>query len=234
LVFSGLRDATPRFLVVDAAAIPAAPSVMAVSEDAASLLLAVPEGDTAALYYLPVTQSATAKDLHGRVLPDNVQAGVLSDSGFARRLGTFQSVSGLRFAGVSGDALVADGKANAAYLIQSVSGAAQISVLGSSQDGLSQPSAIEAMDDRRVVVVNAGGGTITILNRDGRPAVSVQCDCMPDGLHRLAGNSVYRLTAPSKQPMWLLDAGGNEARIVAVPPDRPHSAPAATAEGAQR
>jgi len=234
VVLSGLRSQTPQIVVVDTASVPAAPSLVAVSEDAASLLLAVDEGESAALYYLPAAPVANTKAPVGRVQASSLRASALSSNGVAQRLGTFQSVSALRFAGAGADALLADGKANAVYLIQDASGTAQIRVLGSAQDGLSQPTAVEAMDALRVLVVNAGAANLTILSRDGAPAVSMQCGCTPVGLHQLAGNSVYRLTEPSKEPMWLLDAGGVEARIVAVPPDRSQSAAAATAKGGQQ
>jgi hypothetical protein len=85
-----------------------------------------------------------------------------------------------------------------------------------------------------VLVANAGAANLTILARDGTPAVSISCGCQPAGLTRLSGNSVYRLTELSKEPVWLLDAGAADARIVAVPPDRSQSASAATVEGVQR
>jgi len=111
----------------------------------------------------------------------------------AQKVGTFQSVSALRFAGGSSDALVSDGAANAAYLIQNASGAAQTTALGSAQDGLSRPVAIEAMDARRVLVANAGANKLTILYRDGTPALSISCGCSPVVLYQLSGSSVYRL-----------------------------------------
>ncbi len=213
VLLSGLRTPTPQVATVEPASFPAAPSQVAVSEDAAALLLASPEGDTAALYYLPVAHAAF---------------------GVARRLGTFQSVSGLRFAGTSSDALLADGHANTVYLIQNVPGAAQIGALGSDRDGLSQPEAMEALDARRVLVVNAGNRNLTMLFRDGTPAVSIQCGCTPAVLEQLSGNSVYRLTAPSKEPMWLFDGGGAEARILAVPPDLQQSRPVRTRRGVRQ
>jgi hypothetical protein len=238
VVVSGLRGQTPQIVTVDPASVPASPSLVAVSEDGASLLVAIPEGGKAALYSLPATHSTTAKPLAGAVRPESVTSSpagrVRSHSPFAQRLGTFQSVSALRFAGTSSDALLADGKANAVYVIQDASGAAQIGALGSARDGLAQPVAIEAMDAVRVLVANAGTANLTILARDGAPSVFIPCGCQPAGLTRLAGNSVYRLTEPSKDPMWLLDAGGSEARILAIPPDRSQSASAATVEGVRR
>lgn len=238
VVVSGLRSPTPHVTVVDPASLPGAPSLVAVSEDAAALLLAIPEGDAAALYYLAAVHAASPSGPVGGTRPESLAPSLTtrarSHNAFAQRLGSFQSVSALRFAGTGSDALVADGKASAAYLIQDVSGTAQITKIGSAQDGLAQPAAIEAIDARRVLVVNTGPANLTILSRDGAPAVSIQCGCKPAGLSQLAGNSVYRLTDPSKEPIWLFDAGGSEARIVAVPPDRSQGATVAAAKGGQQ
>jgi hypothetical protein len=240
VVLAGLRSQTPNNALANTSTLPAAPSLVAVSEDGASLLLSVTEGDGAGLYhlpgYLPTEQSAAPRRAAPASWPPrrDPQPVTSAGAGVAQRVALFQSVSGLRFAGNGSDALVADGAASAVYLIQDASGSAQITLLGSAQNGLSQPVAVEAMDDGRVLVANAGTGKLTILHRDGAPAVSVACGCAPSVLHQLAGNTVYRLTEPSQQPMWLLDAGGLESRIVAVPPDRSHSEPAAAAKGAQQ
>jgi hypothetical protein len=240
LVLAGLRDQTPRTALANTSSLRAAASHLAVSEDGTSLLLSVPEGDAAALYVLPVSFPAEPSAAPNGDSPAatasarNLQAAASAGSGFATRVGSFQSVSGLRFAASGSDALVADGAASAAYLIQDPSGSAHITMLGSARDGLSQPLAIEAMDAGPVLVANAGTGRLTMLYRDGTPAVSIACGCAPVVLQRLAGNAVYRLTEPSKGPMWLLDAGGHELRIVAVPPGRAQSAQVAAAEGGQQ
>jgi hypothetical protein len=238
LVLAGLRSEAPQSAEADASSLPAAPSLVAVSENAASLLLAVRAGETTGLYLLP-NRTPKATPANPKLL---AAAGLRNDPpevpsrahAVVQKVGTFQSVSALRFAGGSSDALVSDGAANAAYIIQNASGATQITALGSAQDGLSRPIAIEAMDTRRVLVANAGSNTLTILYRDGTPAATIQCGCSPVVLHQLSGSAVYRLTEPSQEPMWLLDAGSNELRIVAVPPDRSQNAPAVAAEGAQR
>lgn len=211
VVLSGLRTQTPQVVTVDANVVPGAPSMLAVSEDAASLLLAMPEGDASALYYLKASGSA-----------------------FTHKLGTFQSVSGLKFAGASSDAILADSKASEVYLIQDVPGTAQIGALGSAKDGLSQPEAIDAMDARRVLVVNAGARNLMMLFRDGAPAQSIQCGCTPTALHQMSGNAIYRLTEPSQGPMWLLDGSRNEPRILAIPPDRSQDRPARVRRGARQ
>jgi hypothetical protein len=238
LVLSGLRSQTPQAFLADASSLPAAPSLLAVSEDAKSLLLAVPISGTTSLYSLanrlPANRQASPRALAATALNAERPDITPSAHAVAQKIGSFSSVSALRFAGAGLDALVADGADNAAYLIENVSGAAQSSALGSVRDGLSQPVAIEAMDARRVLVANAGASTLTILYRDGTPAVTVPCGCSPVGIHSMSGTSVYRLTEPSQQPMWLLDAGGSEPRIVAVPPDRSQSVQAAAAKGGQQ
>ena len=235
LVLSGLRKQTVQSVLVDTSSLLAVPSLMAVSEDAATLLLAVPEpGPATALYSMSSTQATSTNDLLSRTLEDDSVAGASPVYGFAQRVGAFQSISALGFVGATADAVVADSAANAVYVLQDVSSTARISALGSAQDGLSRPVAVAAMDARRVLVSNAGTGIVTLLYRDGTPAESISCDCSPTVLRQLAGNSVYRLTDPSQEPMWLLDAGGKELRVLAVPPRRSQRTPLAAEEGAQR
>jgi hypothetical protein len=179
LVLAGLRSEAPQSVEADASSLPAAPSLVAVSENAASLLLAVRAGETTGLYLLPnrtlKATPANPKLLAAAALRNDPPEVPSRAHAVAQKVGTFQSVSALRFAGGSSDALVSDGAANAAYLIQNASGAAQTTALGSAQDGLSRPVAIEAMDTRRVLVANAGSNTLTILYRDGTPAATIQC-----------------------------------------------------------
>ena len=57
VVLSGLRDGAAQAAEVDTTSLPAAPSLLAVSEDASSLLVAIAEGDSTALYFLPAAQA---------------------------------------------------------------------------------------------------------------------------------------------------------------------------------
>ena len=238
LVLTGLNGPTPRVGQADTSTLPAPPSLLAVSEDASSLLLTVSTADTAAVYLLPNAPSATRqtslKGFGGMVSGADAASEAPAVTGVARRVGNFRSITALRFAGSGHDAIVAEGTTNTVYLIQNASGAAQISALGSAGDGLSRPVAIEALDARRVLVANAGSDKLTMLYRDGTPSESIACGCSAVVLHQLAGTSVYRLTEPSNGPMWLLDAGGREARILAVPPDHSQTASTTVVEGAQR
>ncbi len=232
-VLTGLNGQSPRVVQADASTLPSAPHRIAVSEDATALLLAVPGNNAAALYFLPNVAPASRPADRGGMAPG---AGSSSGSAVARRIGNFQSVSALRFAGASHDALVAEGSTNTVYAILDAPGAAQVSAIGSARDGLSNPVAVESLDTRRVLVANAGSNKLTMLYREGNSAESIACGCSPAVLHKLAGNSIYRLTVPSNGPLWVLDAGSSEARVLAVPPDRSQASTlaAVTAEGARR
>lgn len=219
VVLSGLRDGGPQAAEVDTTSLPAAPSLLAISEDASSLLAAIPEGDRTALYFLPAAQAAPQSRVSAMMTdeaPSTPEAAPADTS--ARRLTVFGAVSAIEFTAESLDALIADTGANAVYLMRDAGGAANTILLGSEQDGLAQPVSIKALDGRRVLVANAGTGSVTVLYRDGASALSIQCGCTLAGLYPLSGGAVFRLTEPSADPLLLLDAGGLEPRIVAVPP----------------
>ena len=72
-----------------------------------------------------------------------------------------------------------------------------------------------------------------ILDRAHGSVVSLPCQCVPTGLFRLSGTATFRLTEPSGTPMWVLDASGPDARIVAIPPGAP-PAPSAANNGGQQ
>jgi hypothetical protein len=232
VVLSGLRNGTAQVTEAGTAALPAAVSLLAVSEDGSSLLAAVPEGDSAAVYYLTAAPASPQSRLSVTLTNDEPSTPAELPAGAsARRLTVFGAVSALEFVGESLDALVADTGANAVYLMRDASGAADTVLLGSARDGLAKPVSVKALDSRRVLVANAGTDSITILYRDGATPVSLPCGCTLAGLHPLSGGAVFRLTEPSGDPLLLLDAGGLEPRIVAVPPDRSPSAPVAAPEG---
>ena len=219
VVLSGLRDGTAQASEVDTTSLPAAPSLVAVSEDASSLLVAIAEGDRTALYFLPAAQAAPQPRVWAMITGEDPSTpGDAPAVTQARRLTVFGAVSAIEFAGESLDALIADTGANAVYLMRDASGAANTMLLGSEQDGLAQPVSIRALDSRRVLVANAGTGSVTVLYRDGTSPLSIQCGCTLAGLYPLSGGAVFRLTEPSAEPLLLLDAGGLEPRIVAVPP----------------
>lgn len=229
IVLSGLRDQTAQATEVDTSSLPAAAKLLAISEDGASLLAAIPEGEATAVYFLKAAPAETRSRLSATFLdgiegePEPLPAGTS-----ARRLTLFGTVTALEFVGESLDALVADASANSVFLMADVGGSAQTVLLGSAREGIANPLSVKAPDNKRVLVANAGTGVITVLYRDGTSPLSISCGCTLTGLDPLGGGAVYRLTESSPEPLMMLDAGGLEPRLVVVPPElsQPEAAPA--------
>ncbi len=118
---------------------------------------------------------------------------------------------------------MADSAAGAVYAIRDLRGAGRMETIASGRDGLGTPIAVESDSAGRIFVADQAGN-VTILNRGRGPVVSLPCGCAPTGLFRLSGTATFRLTEPSDGPMWVLDASGADARIVAVPPGAPPAA----------
>jgi len=116
-------------------------------------------------------------------------------------------------------ALVADGVTNQIHRLQNLTGALETDILAGSAQGIAAPVAVAvSSDSRRAFVANARSGTVAILDLQGKaPVRKISCGCKPSGLDRLDGDNLFRLTEPSHRPMWLLEAGSTETRVVFVP-----------------
>jgi DNA-binding beta-propeller fold protein YncE len=122
------------------------------------------------------------------------------------------------FLSKSHDALLADRQANEALLLRDVTGAAVRVPLAGGAQGISGPVAIEASEDnKRVFVADSGGSGVSILELQTGTVKHFSTAGSVSGLHRLRGDSVFRLTDFSGNPLLLLDAGAAESRIVFVP-----------------
>jgi hypothetical protein len=202
-ILTGLLDTATVRNEVDISALAGPVAALAVDDAGASFLLAAGAPETVSLYRV-VTGAAP------------------------QFLASFRSVAALRMLGTGGDALLADSAAGAVYAIHD----GGIEMIASGQDGLGTPIAIEADSAGRVFVADQAGN-LTILDRGRGSSVSVPCGCAPTGLFRLSGTSTFRLTEPSDAPMWVLDASGDDARVVAIPPGAPPAATAADNGGQQ-
>jgi hypothetical protein len=69
------------------------------------------------------------------------------------------------------------------------------------------------------IATDAGRTTAPLPFVSDLDGMSLSCGCQPTSLHRLRGNSVFRLNDPSEQPVMVLDASGSQPRIVIVPPN---------------
>ena len=117
-------------------------------------------------------------------------------------------------------ALVADGTANQIHRVKNVTSAVEPDVVAGPKEGIAAPLAVAiSHDGKRAFVVNGKSRTVAIFDLQSKTEVSqLSCQCTPTGLDRLAGTDVFRLTEPSTGPMWVLDAGAHQSRIVFVPP----------------
>jgi hypothetical protein len=206
-VLTGLPDAAAVQSDVDISALAGPVAALAVDDAGSTLFLAAGAAETVALY---------------RIAMD----------GTSQFLASFRSVAALRLSVNGREALLADSAAGAVYAIRDLRGAGRMETIASGRDGLGIPIAVESDSAGRIFVADQAGN-VTILNRGRGPVVSLPCGCTPAGLFRLSGTATFRLTDPSDGPMWVLDASGADARIVAVPPAAPPSATAAGNGGGQ-
>jgi hypothetical protein len=202
-ILTGLPDAAAVQSDIDISALAGPVAALAVDDAGASFLLAAGAPETVSLY---------------RVVMDAAP----------QFLASFRSVAALRLSGTGGDALLADSAAGAVYAIRD----SGIEMIASGQDGLGAPIAVASDSAGRIFVADQAGN-MTIVDRERGSIVSLPCGCAPTGLFRLSGTATFRLTEPSDAPMWVLDASGADARIVAIPPGAPPVAPAADNGGPQ-
>ncbi len=192
-VLSGLPDAPRRAAEVDLALLPGALTALAVSEDGTVLAACAP-GDGTALVFA----AARNRQLHP----------VFSG----------RQVDALAFVGASRDALIADAGANVIFrLHDALSGAAAVAIAGTAE-GVAGPAAIAAASDgRRAVVANRASGKLLLLDLTGGAPRQLTSPFRATGIEPLAGNALFRLTAPRTSKIWVLDADAPEPRLFFVP-----------------
>jgi len=194
-ILTGLPDAAAVQSDVDISALAGPVAALAVDDAGTSLFLAAGQAEAVSLY---------------RVAMD----------GASQFLASFQSVAALRLSRTGREALLADSAAGAVYMIRDLRGNGSIETIASARDGIGAPIAVDSDSAGRIFVADQAGN-LTILDRSRSSVVSLPCGCAPTGLFRLAGTATFRLTEPSNAPMWVLDASGADARIVAIPPGAP-------------
>jgi hypothetical protein len=132
-------------------------------------------------------------------------------------LGIFGRVSALKLS-ADHKILVADREHQEVILINDALGSAQPMRIATKVDGIHDPVAVQfSKDESRVFVANAGSGTVADLDLGGRAIMLTACQCTPTGLERLEGNSVFRLTDLSQDPLILLESTPSENRVLFVP-----------------
>jgi hypothetical protein len=201
-VITGLPQAPSVAAQVDVSAWPGPFTAMGISDDAGAVLLAASAGGSGALYAL------------GR-------------SGEVRSVSSLGQASAITFLGRSQDALVADRQADEVLLVRDVLGAAARQVLAGQREGVSGPLAVEASEDnQRVFIANSGSKSVTTLELATGLTAHLSSDREVAGLYRLRGDSVFRLTELTGEPLLLLEGGAGEARLLFVPAVRATAEPA--------
>jgi hypothetical protein len=206
-ILTGLPDAPAVQSDVDISTLAGPVAALAVDDAGTSLFLAAGAPETVSLY---------------RIAMD----------GASQFLASFRSVAALRLSGTGREALLADSAAGAVYIIRDLRGVGRMEMVASGRDGLGAPIAVESDSAGRIFLTDQAGN-LTILDRGRGSILSLPCGCAPAGLFRLSGTATFRLTEPSDAPMWVLDASGADARIVAIPPGAPPAASAADNGGRQ-
>lgn len=193
-VLKGLPDTVSTSWSYDARLLPGPLAALAVSDDGDAVLAATGDGDQRTIVLLAPEQQW-------------------------RYLTTAGAPASIAFLGGSSDAVIADGGANQVFLIRDVTGAAAMIPLAGEAEGVSRPVAVAASaDNRRVVIANSDPGGIISVGLEGGDVEAVACRCVPTGLHRLNGKSVFRLNEPSRSQLYVFDGDSPESRIVFVPP----------------
>ena len=183
-IVSGLPDSVSLQASIDASQLPAKPTVLAIADDAASILAGVKSDGGGAVYL--------------------IAAGSVSQA-YAGG-----AIAALAFAPNSQNAVLADSTNNRIYAVAN----AVTSPLAGPSDGISSPIAL-VWNGARIFVANSGMPSVTILA--GAQSVTVPCTCAPSGLYPLSGQSVFRLTELSDEPISVLDGNRPDPRIVLIP-----------------
>jgi len=146
-----------------------------------------------------------------------VQVGTLSAGGQFSALTSVVAVGGMNFLPGSEDLLVADGGANSAAVIRSVSAGASKQAL--SVAGLNSPVAIAGSQDKRWAVIADGGdgGVFRVDLVNGTPATKLTCACQPTLLSSLAGGGTFRLNSLYGGPVWTVDLTSAAPQLLFVP-----------------
>jgi len=183
LILTGLPDAAQilREITLDGP-----PTVLAVSDDGASLAAVVPAGtDATVFFYSPAGPGQVL--LHG-----------------AR-------FSSLEF--VPGSAALLTSTETAVYLYQSSQG---LQLLADQRDGIADVVGTAASGDGARVFIAMRSGQVAVRNLATGTQTLLSCSCEPAGMWRLRGKAVFRLNELGAGPVWLVDGGATEPRILFI------------------
>lgn len=82
----------------------------------------------------------------------------------------------------------------------------------------SMPTPLAAAGTQDHFLLAAEDGAVAKLARNGSTVELIGCGCKPTTLSRVGRSLLYRLNDPGDGPVWLLDAAGDQPRILFIPP----------------
>ncbi|HXB68610.1 MAG TPA: hypothetical protein VNY05_10220 [Candidatus Acidoferrales bacterium] len=104
----------------------------------------------------------------------------------------------------------------AVYLYQASQG---LQLLTDQRDGIAAVVGAAASGDGTQVFIAMQSGQVAVRDVAAATQTMLSCSCVPAGMWRLRGKAVFRLNELGDGPVWLVDGGAAEPRIlfVAVP-----------------
>jgi hypothetical protein len=192
-LLTGLPQSATFGAAMDLSALPGALTSLAVSDEGQAVLIGVTEESGGAVY-------------------------VARPGGELQKISVAGEPTALSFFPQRLDGLLADRVNSSVWLLKDILGAAIGVQLAGESNGIDRPIAVASSDDsQRIFVANSGSNSLATLElATGRLAI-VQAGSSVSGLHRLKGDSVFRITELSDRPLLILDGGTAETRVVFVP-----------------
>lgn len=179
----------------------------------------------------PQAQTLTAvASVAGAAVSDGGQVAVAAGSGpvtvalLTGSKGVVASISGfggLGFLPGSDDLLIADSGSAAVMVVRHSSTAPSTQSFSSALIHAAVAVA-GSQDGQWAVVANGGDQSVVRLDLSGASApLRIGCTCQPAMLAPFDGNAVFRLTAPSSGPTWMVDAGAATPSTYFIPAVKP-------------
>jgi DNA-binding beta-propeller fold protein YncE len=141
---------------------------------------------------------------------------LVGTAGESRKLMDAADGALVAFAPGGHDAAVADPAGAGVVLFRDVAGASTQSLLALPDDGIAAPvGLVFSPGGRKLYLASSAARSVTVLDLPTAERTAAPCDCAPAVLVPM-GN-LLRMTDLGAGPLWLLDAGGRDARMVFVP-----------------
>jgi hypothetical protein len=161
-----------------------------------------------------VRQLAVSDD--GAVVAAVTEAGAVILGDDTRTPLSIAAVRAISFLPNGHDLAIAE--AESIQLIRSVDTEPEMSQLASAADGVAEPAALAvSADGRTLLVANTREASVLSIELESRSVKRIECESTPEGLFRLRGNAVFRLTGMSGEAVSVYDGDAEEPRVFSIP-----------------